>query len=478
MFQNAIDRRILRCALAVLLTSLVTACGGSGGSAPSGGGVTNATVTGAVQSTAGGLTVNGVIFKTAGASLTSSDETGPVTLGDDSGGHLRHGMVVTVRGHLDDASHGEAAEVEFHDALEGEVETHGPGEVVVSGVHVSLDDDATLEDQHGGGATPHDLSVGTRVAVSGHADSRGGLRATLVRERAAEAEREVRGFVVAIHGAVLDLAFTAGGEVAVQVDLSGIAPPPTVVVGDLVEVKTTGAAVGGVFTATALHSEAELEAEHGDEVEVEGIVSAADPSGFEVAGQRVVTDASTAFTGGTLSDVVVGAKLEAEGTLQADGTLLAAKVKLRAAARISGNVDGLDLAAGTLTTLGITVRVTPSTELDGLSALSALAAGDDIEVRGIPSRDGSVVDAVRLKLNGTTPADRAFLRGVVTAKSATGVSIVGVPVDLSAADVQGGFANLQAFLDAVTPGQTVVKVRWRPYPASTAAAPDEVQLDD
>jgi hypothetical protein len=66
---------------------------------------------------------------------------------------------------------------------------------------------------------------------------------------------------------------------------------------------------------------------------------------------------------------------------------------------------------------------------------------------------------------------------VVTAKTATGVSIVGVPVDPSGAEVVG-FASLSAFLDAVTVNQTVVKVRWPPYPASTAAATDEVQLDD
>jgi hypothetical protein len=101
-------------------------------------------------------------FKTAGATLTSSDDSAPVTLGDDSSGHLRHGMVVTVRGRLDDATHREAAEVEFHDELEGEVETHGPGEVVVSGVHVSLDGDSTLEDQQVGGASADDLTVGTR----------------------------------------------------------------------------------------------------------------------------------------------------------------------------------------------------------------------------------------------------------------------------------------------------------------------------
>jgi hypothetical protein len=475
MFQSTIHRQRLHRLLGVLVASLLSACGG-GGSAPGGQPPrSSALVTGAVQSTSGGLAVNGVAFATAGARLTSSDEAGPITLGDDAGGHLRRGMVVTVRGRLDDAAHGEATEIEFHDPLEGEVEAHGPGEVVVSGVHVSLDGDAELEDQHGGPVHAADLAVGTRVAISGHADSRGGLRATLVRERAAEAEQEVRGIVVAVSGSVLDLAFLPGGPVGVRVDVSGIVPAPAIAVGTLVEVKTSGAAVGGVSTAVAIHAEAELEAEHGDEVEVEGIVSAGSAAAFTVAGQQVVTDASTAYEGGTPSDVAPGAELEAEGALQADGSLLAARVRFRAAARLDANVDALDLAAGTLTTLGITVRVTPSTELEGVAGLAGLAAGDEIEVRGIPAADGGV-DAIRLALRSTTPADRAFLRGVVTAKSASGVSIVGVPVDLTGASANG-YPSLQALLDAVTVNQTVVKVRWRPYPASTTAPVDEVEID-
>ncbi len=469
--------------LSLAFSLALAACGGGGGGSPSGTGVATATVRGAVTSVSGGLTVNGVAFATSGAVLTSSDEDGPVTLGaDDSGDHLRPGMVVTVRGRVDDSGHGEAAEIEFHDQLEGEIEVHRSGELEVHGVHISLDDDTSGLDRRGGAARPEDFPAGTRVAVSGVADSRGGLRASLVRERDDSPEREVRAYVVSVDGPVIGLAFDPAGPAVLRVDLSGISPTPSFAIGTLVEVRTQGApSAAGVYTATDAHVEDSLRGRADDEAEVEGIVTTIDAGGFTVAGQRVVTTAATSVVGGTMADVVVGAKLEAEGRLQADGALLARVIKLRASVRIEARADAVDTAGGTLTVIGVTVRVTPSTELRGLSGLSSLAAGSPVEVRGIPNADGTSIDALRLELTSGGPDDRAFLRGVVSAESPLGgLTILGIALDVGGAEFRGiGDVALsaQAFFDAVTPGQTVVKVRWRPYPASTGAPVDEAEIE-
>lgn len=469
--------------LAALVALALSACGGGGGgSSPTPAGGANATVRGVLRSVQGGLTLNGVTFATGGAVLTSSDEAGPLTLGSDDGGaHLHPGMVVTVRGRMDDATHGHATEIEFHDQLEGEVETHGAGELVVGGVHVSIDDDSSGLDRHGGAIRPEDASLGTRVAVSGEADSRGGLRAKLVRERDPAGEHEVRAFIAAVNGTVLSLSFEPSGAVATRVDVSGISPPPSFPVGTLVEVRTQGAAsADGVFPATAIHAEDALEGHAEDEAEVEGIVTASDPGGFTVAGQRVVSSASTAVEGGTLADVAVGIELEAEGTVQADGSLLARVLKLRGTVRIEANADSIDPAAGTVTVIGLAVHVTPSTELHGFGALSALMAGNAIEVRGIPTSGGGV-EALRIDLQGSSPADRAFLRGVVTAKAPPGgLTILGIAIDVNGAELGGSggsFGSAQAFFDAITPGQTLVKVRWRPYPGSTSAPVDQAEIE-
>jgi len=41
----------------------------------------------------------------------------------------------------------------------------------------------------------------------------------------------------------------------------------------------------------------------------------------------------------------------------------------------------------------------------------------------------------------------------------------------------GPFSSTQAFLDAITPGQTLVKVRWRPVPSSTSAPVDQAEIE-
>ncbi len=126
--------------------------------------------------------------------------------------------------------------------------------------------------------------------MSGHADGRGGICATSVRESAqpAGSERELRAFVVAVSGTVVDLSFSPGGAVAVRVDVGGISPAPSVAVGTFVEVRTAGPAnAGGVFTATSIHAEDDLQPSAGERVEVEGLVTAADASGFTLAAQRV-----------------------------------------------------------------------------------------------------------------------------------------------------------------------------------------------
>jgi hypothetical protein len=478
MLDHNFTKTLRSSAIAAIL--FLTACGGGGGSGSGNVGGANATVQGVVQSVrADGVTVNDVSFSTSGATLSSNDDPA-VTLGANAGAYLRPGMVVTIHGAVDDRGHGEAAEIRHQDDLVGEIEVHRSGEIVVNGVSVSLDDDTSGLDRRNGATRPEDMPVGTIVAVSGLPDSRGGIRATLVRERDDSPEREVRAFVVAVNGTVLDLAFEPAGPVALRVDVSGIAPAPSFTVGAFVEVQTRGPAnEAGVFTATAIHAEDRMEPQAEDWAEVEGIVTAADASGFVVAGQRVVTDASTVVRGGTLADVVPGVKVEAEGVIQGDGSLLARTVKLKPSVRVEANVEAVDVAGGTVTVLGLTVRVTPSTERNGFGDLSDLVPGHAIQVRGTPT-SGGAIDALRLDLQDTRPADRAFLRGVVTAKTpTTGLVILGIALDVSGASLgESGPGSTQAFFDAIVPGETVVKVRWRPYPASTSEPVEEMEIEN
>lgn len=69
-----------------------------------------------------------------------------------------------------------------------------------------------------------------------------------------------------------------------------------------------------------------------DEVEFEGRIESITPPTLRVAGRTVVTDPSTKFSGEgkvkSLADLKVGMRVEVEGTAQADGSVLARKIKV------------------------------------------------------------------------------------------------------------------------------------------------------
>lgn len=474
-------------ALAAVVLATFTACGGGGTSGAPSPSTAAVTLTGKVQGFSGGMLVNGVALRTAGAAIR--DDSGPAAALSGEAevrGRVGEGEVVTVRGRLDDGgASGQATEIEVHHSVEGELEAKGPGTIVIGGATVSVDDSTAVADRNGNPLVTDDLVLGERVEVSGHADGRGGIRATSVRESAqpSGSERELRAFVVAVSGTIVDLSFSPGGAVAVRVDVGGIAPAPAAAVGTFVEVRTAGPAdADGVYAATSFHAEDDLEPAAGEQVELEGIVTALDTSGFTVGAWRVATSAATEFRGGTVDDVVAGVALEVEGVLRADGVLEAHEVKFRPSARVDANAATVDPAAATVVVLGLTVHVTPSTELKNVASLAALPAGAHVEVRGSPTRDGTGLDATRLELVDATPADRAFLRGVVAAKTPTSsLEILGVAIDTSAAsfrDLSSAAIGAAAFFDAIVPGQTIVKVRWRPYPATLAAPVDEAELEN
>ncbi|MFT3916796.1 MAG: DUF5666 domain-containing protein [Anaeromyxobacteraceae bacterium] len=484
--------------LALVASSFVAACGGSAGPKGDGNGpaATGPTSRGAISAiTAAGFTVNGTTYRVAGARLSMPDEAvASVTLASnaDLSKYLVTGMIVTVRaagtaaGALSEGSSGgeaEAAEVEFEHEVEGEVEAHDANSLDVLGHHVSMDDDTNVVDRHGDKVDRTSLTAGTRVEVSGHGDGKGGLSATMVRvrdDRQGE-DQEVKGWVVAVSGTTVDLSFSKGGTSELAIDVSKITPAPVIAVDDFLEVKTDGSKndAGALFALSVKQEdEREDESEHQGEHEVEGIVTNLTLTGFSIGDTKVSYSASTSYVGGTADDLVEGVKVEVEGAVGQDGVLAASKIQFKASVRIEANVEARDETAGTITVLGLKVNVTPSTQGLGVAAATV---GTAVEVRGTMSKDGTAVNATRFELKDFKPANRAFLRGLVTAKTASSVTIAGIVVDLSKAslnDLAEGGMTLEAFLAAVTPGTTIVKARWRPYPDSTSAPADEAELDN
>jgi hypothetical protein len=185
-----------------------------------------------------------------------------------------------------------------------------------------------------------------------------------------------------------------------------------------------------------------------------------------VGSQTVVTTASTVFAHGAPGDLVPGVKVEAEGTLDAQGVLHASKVSFRSNVRIQaipGEVTAVDPHSGTLVLLGITVHTDALTEFKDFSGqpidLQHLGAGP-VAIRGALHRNGTDVIAERLEL---TDDERIEVRGPVSAKDAPAhrLTILGVQVNTASAEFEGtGPSTESAFFTSLSIGD-IVDVRGR-----------------
>ena len=195
----------------------------------------------------------------------------------------------------------------------------------------------------------------------------------------------------------------------------------------------------GALVATRVHREdRDFDGSSGDESEVEGLVTRfGSATDFDVDGQKVATNASTAFVNGTAADLSLNVKVEVEGKLDASDTLVAAKVvfKRQSSVRLAAMIESVDTAAGTFRALGVTVVVSNTTlkedheSDDHFFSLADLRVGDWVEVRGYadPAGTGRLI-ATRLERD--EPEDEVELRGPASDIGATSLKVFGVSVEL------------------------------------------------
>ena len=459
---------------AVSVLTFLVACGGSSSGGNSAGTPPPPAqfVTGAITAKAtGSIQVNGVTLATTNARVVMEKVQQPES-------ELKPGMVVRVKARHDGRT-GEALEVTFEDAVKGKVGTVGTSTLSVGGQTVRVDDSTEFEDNTArlGGIHPED-----RVRVSGVPDNRGGIRATRVEKSQAGVgdNFELKGVVSGLTatGFTLKVSPDAPAADTYTVNLLGGATLPTGLTdGAFVEVRSLKPVqAGNIIEAASIELEDQSPGESGSETELEGLVTAATGSTqFTVAGVTVTTSTDTVWNGGVPDDLVVGVKVEVEGTLGSTG-LAATKVSFRANLRLQGAVTaplaGTD-GTGTLLVNGILIRVDALTDQRVL--LSSLVAGQLVEVRGTLGRDGLSVVATRLD---ATHDDRPTIQGVVTAKdpSAKTLTVLGKTVSVDQASISGRSGqsgvdgpsmSSDAFFAAVVVGETVIQARGKDAAAFT-----------
>lgn len=196
-----------------------------------------------------------------------------------------------------------------------------------------------------------------------------------------------------------------------------------------------------------------------DRIEVirgtQGLVSQLDvgTSSFTVLGQKVSTNANTAYQGlSGYAALAVSDPVEVQGSLQGDGSLLATLVEKKAlagsAVRVSGVVANLD-AAGKRFTLGaLTVSYSTADAVSG----GLLRDGALVKVRALAARAAGsstlLASAVKVidgaDVFGTTGVGTLVkIGGAAQAAPVNGLlKVAGVAVDVSKAVFKGGSATI------------------------------------
>lgn len=470
-------RTVLTGLIALAFAVLVVSCGGSGGGSTAGG--TTTVSKGAIESF-GSVVVNGIEFRVAGAKLHLRDDKIDKVLQNEAEiqNNLEKGMVITVKGKLDDNGlTGAATEIEFRDVLIGRIDDKGVDFIKVMGQTIFLDDNVK--------PLLATLAINDNVRISGLADDKGGLRATHVKRLDDQAEFEVKGFVSGFNGGTtMTLLLSPTATTGLSINLAGAALPAAGIKnGDFVEVKSAISPADGVINATRVELEDEIKAEENDEFEVEGFVANLAGSTFMVGDMQVSFNSATRFVNGAATDLVAGAKVEAEGLI-VNGILMAEKIAFKDNLRVRAQVTAVDTDASTLTILGITVSVPGSAEIRENGNAVALAAltGRFVDLRGRVGADGLNIIASRIDPRNNDPGE-AMLRGPVSASSETNntLTIAGILVNTAGAEFKGSgeshsIISATQFFASLTPNVTVVKVLWKPFTSTTAPA-KEVELE-
>ena len=473
-------KRIMLSVQVVGMIGMLGVLGGCGGSeAPSvsasasGSGSGSASTSGTITGF-GSVFVNGKKYEANNVTVRMDDESEQsCSINPSNSCGLKKGMIVTVNGSFTGIRH-TASTVTQKDAVEGLVQSIAADglSLVVMGQTVLVDGTTIIDDNIPGRTIVNLVAGSDYVEVNGHIRPNGVIHATFIEKKpVGTVTPEVRGYVTD-HNHITKT-FKIGSLVvnyATAVINDMPAPTGTNWNDLLVEAK------GNIFdTATVTLTATEVEPEqrgvgnHVDEFEVEGFVTQVLGSGDFFIGQtHVQTTSSTEFRGGTIDEIVVGAKLSAEGRLVND-ILTAKHVKFHESVRLEGDIETIGPNSFTIKGLpGITVTVNSQTDYKAnggttVNTLNDLGVNDHVRVRGRIAGTNSVV-ATRVQLRSAD--DDIDLQGPVQALSDPHLTILGLTVDTTSMSdnefkgIDEGAIGRAAFFNTVKVG-AIVKLEGR-----------------
>ena len=405
----------------------------------------------------GSIWVNGVEYDTRSASITM----------DDTGSHpdsdLKVGMVVEVKGTIDNATgKGTATEVQYDANLEGPIATIDATtqSFTVFGQTIVTDATTVYDGVSGFSA----LAVGNRVEVSGTADTTNHVIKAARIELKSTVTNEIKGIVSGLATTSFTLT-PRHAAMGITVNFTGTLAAG-IVNGSFVEVKFATYSNPISTTADQVKLLKDLEPSDKDRAEVHGVVSnfasGAGSSTFTVDGVNVSANNSL-----LPSNFANGVEVEVKGTMSS-GVLIAQSVHVDQESNLllGGTVSAVDAGAGTVTVNGVTLATNASTIFVDRSSgmpvssfsLASIKVGDYIGACGYTDSSVSPSVGVATRIIRLAPLPGALIAGPVSAAATTSLTILGINVDITSAtfrDASGNTVTAAVFVGLITPGTTL-----------------------
>lgn len=382
---------------------------------------------------------------------------------------LRIGQVVTVDGFVNaDQATGTAFEVHLESDVRGAITAVDPvsARVTVLGQTVRVSGSTLYAPVFAAGFGA--LRVGQVVEVSGLRDATGALVATYIDASGASDDRAV-GTVSGFDAATSTFRI---GALVVDFSSAGKFEGP-ITDGVVVEVKGPRSTTGRL-SATSVEARAPgLGAPVGSQSAMQGYVTRTPVNGRLVVGTQVVAvNSATRYVDGNAAQLVAGSKVQVDGTVSADGTLVANEVTFQFddIARTHGLLTDVDARRGTLAVNGLRVVVDAATRVEDRSqqrvrrfSLSNLGTGETVEVDGFEIVDERTLRAGRVQR--VDPDSRTWIEGVAANVAPSGAfTLIDEPIHVSSSTVFltiDGRRLTAAQFAAAAPGREVkVKGQW------------------
>jgi hypothetical protein len=434
--------------------------GNGGGNPPPAGGIDGVGIAAGAISGFGSIIVNGVKFSTTNATFRIEDSPG-------SESDLEVGDIVEVEGRIsDDGKTGTAETVSFNDSVEGPVSdvSLATSTLDVLGQTVRVTGTTIFDDSFSNPSLAG-ISAGDIVEVSGFPDGSGAIVATRIEPKPAGGTYELFGVVSSLdtNARRFNLSTTLVNYA------SATLPNGSPSNGACVEVKGNTFA-SGVLTATRVEVKAcNGTVANGDRGEIEGVITRfASATDFSIGTRSITTNATTTYEGGTAADLRLNVKVEAEGSFNAAGVLVAKKVafKKETSARLLGTVDSINAANASITIFGVTVLTNAGTSFEDKSdadqrpfGFANLRTGDYLEVRGFEEAAARTMTAVLVEREDAD--SRRELQGTAANVAQPNLVVLGVSVTTTGSteyrDVNDAAISAATFFARA--GNRLVKVR-------------------